>query len=191
MNVLSCRVDARPVFSRGGISRFGLAVTEAEDNDNVPNVLYVRWPFVIGAVAVAVGLAATPNLVQGHWLTAAISGSGFGLVLGSALRFRNLTVTPDGLARVRGFKYSWSAAWVDVRSVKARNRHLAFLDQLRLHTRPVIDGTGTRKTTLRSGRRGVESDRRVFIAMYDRHWETGPIGIALNTGGTSANAASV
>lgn len=144
----------------------------------------------MGVVVVAVGLAATPNLVQGHWLTAAISGSSFGLILGVALRSRSLSVTPEGLVRVRGLKYAWGAAWVDVRSVKTRNRHLAFLDQLRLHARPVVDGTGTRTTTVRPGPRSLEKDRRVFIGMYDRHWEAGPVGIALSTGGASANTAT-
>jgi hypothetical protein len=145
----------------------------------VPIVLHVRWRLVMGAVVVAFGLAATPSLVPGHWGAAVISGSGFGVILGTALRSRSLSITTDGLARVRGFKYGWSAAWVDVRSVRARNRRLALLDQLRVHVRPARDGTSTRRTTTQRGRRGYDTDRRVFIAMYDRHWETGPVGVAL------------
>jgi hypothetical protein len=154
----------------------------------MPTALYVRWRFVMGVVVVAGGLAATPYLVRGHWLDAAISGCSFGIILGGALRSCSLSVTTDGLSRVNGAKYGWSAAWVDVRVVRARNRRFAVLDQLRVHTRRPIEAVSTTKTMTRRARRGFDSDRHVFIRMYDRHWETGRIGVALSTTDAPAKA---
>lgn len=146
----------------------------------MPNALYVRWRFVMGMVVVAGGLAATPNLVRGHWLAAAISGCSFGIILGAALRSSSLSVTTDGLSRVNGLKYGWSAAWADVRVVRARNTRFAVMDQLRVHTRRPVDTVSTSKAVTRRGRRGSDRERHVFIRLYDRHWEAGPIGVALN-----------
>lgn len=168
-------------------SEHGVGVAGAVDNGGVPNALYVRWRFVMGVVVVAGGLAATPSLVRGHWLAAAISGCSLGIILGGAVRSRSLS-TIDGLSRVTAFKYGWSAAWVDVQVVRARNRRFAVLDQLRVHTRRPIDAVSTTKTVTRRGRRGFDRDRHVLIRMYDRHWEMGPIGVALTTTDAPAKA---
>jgi hypothetical protein len=171
-------------------SEHGVGVAGAVDNGDVANALYVRWRFVLSVVVVAGGLAAAPYLVRGHWLDAAISGCSFGIILGGAVRSSSLSVTSDGLSRVRGLKYGWSAAWVDVRVVRTRNRRFAVLDQLRVHTRRPIDAVSTSKTATRRGRRGFDRDRHVFVRMYDRHWETGPIGAALSTTDAPAKAAA-
>lgn len=150
--------------------------------------MYVRWRFVMAVAVIAGGLAATPDLIRGHWLAATVSGCSLGIILGGAVRSSSLSVTTDGLSRVNGLKYGWSAAWVDVRVVRARNRRFAVLDQLRVHTRRPIDTVSTRKTVTRRGRRGFDSDRHVLVRVYDRHWETGPIGVALSTTDAPAKA---
>jgi hypothetical protein len=177
---------AGPVARR--LSEHGVDVAEAVDNGDVSTALYVRCCFAIAVAVVAGGLAATPDLVRGHWLAAAISGCSFGIILGGAVRSSSLSVTSDGLSRVRGLKYGWNAAWVDVRVVRTRNRRFAVLDQLRVHTGRPTGALSTTKTVTRRGRRGFGRDRHVFIRMYDQHWETGPIGVALSTTDAPAKA---
>ncbi len=153
-------------------------------------LLSPRWPVVLLPSVVLGALAATTNLIRGHWSDAFFSGAVMALILGPAIRFRSLSVTDDGITRIKGFTYGWTAAWSDIQEVRRRRIGLVRFDQLIVRVAiPESVTTSDAAASTQDSRRKTASNRRIFIGMYDKDWRTGPVGVALLAAGVPLETA--
>lgn len=118
----------------------------------------------------------------GHFVAFAVWAAA--LLAPGALYRRTVTINHEGLTLRRGSAGRFFCPWSEIVGVERRRLWPFAVDQLQLR-KPVRRHVSYSSTNPPEVTWRPTSNKRVFIALYDRNWRTGPIGAAMTARGIS------